>query len=75
MKLRVLKMTQKVDINHVPKFDGSYFNTWKHRLTLVFKIEKLWSIVSSEECLLVEPTAREVAARIPALPTIGVGSI
>ncbi len=33
-----------IDNNHIFKFDGSYFNIWKHRL--IFKIEKLWSIVN-----------------------------
>jgi hypothetical protein len=39
-------MAQKVDINHVTKFDGTYFNKWKHTQTLIFKAEKLWPLVS-----------------------------
>ena len=30
-------MIQEIDINHTFKFDGSYFNIWKHRLTLIFQ--------------------------------------
>jgi hypothetical protein len=29
----------------VGKFDGTYFNVWKHKLTLFLKAEKLWPIV------------------------------
>jgi hypothetical protein len=36
-------------ISHIFKFNGSYFNILKHRLTLIFKIEKLWSIVDGTE--------------------------
>lgn len=67
--------THRIDTSHVTKFDGSYFNIWKHRLTLIFKAEKLWSIVSGDQHLPVAPTAAEVAAGTPALPAIGVGSI
>jgi len=28
-------MNTKIDINHIPKFDGTYFNIWKHELTLL----------------------------------------
>lgn len=58
-------MAQKVDINHIPKFNGSYFNIWKHKLILVFKVEKVWSTISGEECLPVEPTVAKVATKIP----------
>jgi hypothetical protein len=27
----------KIDISHISKFDGFYFNIWKHILTLLFK--------------------------------------
>lgn len=67
--------THKIDISHVTKFDGSYYNIWKHRLTLIFKAEKLWPIVSGSEPLPAAPSAAEVAAGTPALPTTGVGSI
>lgn len=29
--------THKIDINHLTKFDVSYFNVWKDRLTPIFK--------------------------------------
>jgi hypothetical protein len=28
-------MTTKIDTSHVSKFNGSYFNIWKHRLMLI----------------------------------------
>ena len=68
-------MSQKVDISHVPKFNGTYFNIWKHRLTLIFKTEKLWSIVSGVEPLPVAPTAAEITAGSQPLPQTGTGSI
>ena len=68
-------MSQKIDISHVPKFNGTYFNIWKHRLTLIFKIEKLWSIVSGAEPLPVAPTAAKIATGSQLLPATGVGSI
>jgi len=41
-------MSQKVEINHVPKLDGTYFNKQKHKLTLIFKKKKI--VVCSEWC-------------------------
>jgi len=63
--------THKVDISHISKFNGSYFNVWKHRLTLTFKVEKLWPLVSGAEHLPVAPTAAEIAAGANALPQTG----
>ena len=67
--------THKIDISHVTKFNGSYFNIWKHRLTLIFKAEKLWPLVSGNQHLPVAPTAAELAAGALALPLTGAGSI
>ena len=61
-------MTHKVDISHIPKFDGTYFNIWQHRLTLVFKAEKLWFVVSGGEPLPITPNAAQIAAGTPVLP-------
>jgi len=55
----------KIDISHVTKFDGSYFNIWKHRLTLIFKAKKLWPIVSGEQYLLVAPTTSQIVVGTP----------
>ena len=68
-------MTHKVDISHISKFDGTYFNIWQHRLTLVFKAEKLWSVVSGDEPLPITLNAIQIAAGTPALPATGAGSI
>ena len=67
--------THKIDISDVTKFNGSYFNIWKHRLTLIFKVEKLWPLVSGIQPLPMAPTAAELAAGALALPLTGVGSI
>ncbi len=32
-------MSQKIDITNIPKFDGSYFHIWKHRLNCYFKMK------------------------------------
>ncbi len=39
-------MNTKIDISHIPKFDGTYFYIWKHKLTLLFKSKKLWPYVN-----------------------------
>jgi len=67
--------THKVNISHVTKFNGSYFNIWKHRLTLIFKAEKLWPIVNGTQYLPIAVTQAQIAAGIPALLQIGIGSI
>lgn len=67
--------THKIDISHVTKFNGSYFNVWKHRLTLIFKAEKLWSLVSGIEHLPVAPTQVELAAGATILRLTGASSI
>jgi len=36
----------KININHILKFYGFYFNIWKHKLNLLFKSEKLWPFVN-----------------------------
>jgi len=61
----------KIDINHIPKFDGTYFHVWKHKLTLLFKTKKLWSIVNGTETKPIAPTTTRVAA----LPIVGASSI
>ena len=67
--------THKIDISHVPNFNGSYFNIWKHRLTLIFKAEKLWTIVNGTQSSPVAPSAADLAAGANALPLTGAGSI
>jgi hypothetical protein len=53
-------MTQKIDISHIFKFNWSYFNILKHRLILIFKIEKLWSIVDGIEPKPINPTQVQI---------------
>jgi len=40
------KVTNNKDI---PKFDGSYFNVWKHRLSLIMKVKRFMIIVNGLE--------------------------
>lgn len=69
-------MTQKIDLSHINKFDGSFFNIWKHRMTLTFKAEKMWLIVNGEEPLSIAPTTTElVDGTRQALHAEGAGSI
>lgn len=60
--------THKVDISHITKFNGSYFNIWKHRLILIFKAEKLWPLVSENQHLSMALTVKKLVARALALP-------
>ena len=50
----------RIDVSHIPKFDGTYFHIWKHRLTLLFKSERLYSIVSGTEGKPVQPSTAEI---------------
>ena len=61
-------MAQKVDISHVDKFDGSYYNIWQHRLKLIFMTKNLLSVVDGSEIKPVAPSASQIAAGTPALP-------
>ncbi len=63
-----------MDRSHFSKFDGSYFNIWKHRLTFIFKAEKLWLLVDEEEVKPIAPTITQIIIGTP-LPTIGARSI
>lgn len=56
----ILIMTQKIDISHIFKFNGSYFNILKHKLILIFKIKKLWSIVDGTEPKPINPTQVQI---------------
>jgi hypothetical protein len=50
----MISINIKIDINHISKFDGTYFNIWKHGLTLLFKSENygLLSMVRKQHPLL-----------------------
>lgn len=65
----------KTDISHVNKFDGSYFNIWKHKLTLIFKSAKFLPKVSEAKQLLGALIAIKIAFGIPTLPFISLRSI
>ena len=65
----------RIDISHIPKFDGTYFHIWKHRLTLLFKSERLYSIVSGTEGKPVQPSVAEILAGVVVPPANGLGSI
>jgi len=68
-------MAQKIDISHVAKFDGTLYNIWVHRLTLILKAEKLWNIVNGTVPKPLAPTAAQIPAGTTILPAIGAGSI
>jgi len=46
------KVTNNKDI---PKFDGSCFNVWKHRLSLIMKVKRFMIIVNGLERKLKYP--------------------
>jgi hypothetical protein len=59
-------MAQKIDISNVIKFDETFYNIWVHRLTLIFKAEKLWNIVNG---IIQKPIAPIVAQIIVGTPS------
>jgi hypothetical protein len=58
-------MAQKVDRSHVIKFDETFYNIWVHRLTLIFKEEKLWNIING---IIQKPIAPVVSQIIVGTP-------
>lgn len=68
-------MSQKIDTSHVTKFDGTLYNIWVHRLTMILKAEKLWNIVNGTVPKPIAPTAPQIPAGTPTLPAIGAGSV
>jgi hypothetical protein len=42
---------------------------WKHRLTLIFKAEKLWLLVNEKEVKPIAPTITQITIGTPPLPT------
>ena len=68
-------MAHKVDISHIDKFDGSYYNIWQHRLKLIFMMENLFTVVDGSEIKPVAPSAANIVARTQALHVTGAGSI
>ncbi len=56
-------MIQKIlDLNYILKSDGTYFDIWKHRLTVLFKTEKVQSIIASTKIKPIPPKAAQIAA-------------
>jgi len=68
-------MAEEIDISHVTKFDGTFYNIWVRRLTLILKAEKLWDIVNGTVPKLIARTAAQIPAGTPTLPAIGAGNI
>ncbi len=58
--------SNKIDINHVQKFDGSYFHVWKHRFSLIFKQEKHLLII---EGIKAKPIAQIIGCVAQVLAT------
>jgi hypothetical protein len=61
-------MNIEIDINHILKFDGTYFNIWKHTLTLLFKLGKLWHYVNGTHAKPIAPIVAQIAAIATILP-------
>jgi hypothetical protein len=68
-------MNTKIDISHILKFDGTYFNIWKHKLTLLFKFGKIMAYVNGTKAKPIVPIVAQIVARAIVLPAIGIGSI
>lgn len=64
------------DTKDYPKFDGgNYFNSWKHKVSLLLRTHKLWTIVEGTETKPIPPTTAEIARGSVALPRTGAGSV
>jgi len=59
------------DNRNMTKFDGTFFNVWKHHMILLFKAKRFWSIVEGTEPKPKAPTT--IGAQT--LPTTGKGSL
>ena len=55
----------------IPRFEGNYSNVWKHRLTMLLKAKKLWSLVKVPDTNPLQLTSSSAQQ----LPTIGACSI
>lgn len=71
-----MKMTQKIiDLSHIPKFDGTYFHIWKHRLTLFFKTKKVWLSLQVQKSNPITPTTTEIVDGSETFPTTSASSV
>jgi hypothetical protein len=59
--------SSKVNINHLTRFDGNYYHVWKHRVTLIFKQERILAIVDGTKLKHIAPTTTHIVARAQAL--------
>jgi hypothetical protein len=61
------------NLRNATKFDGSYFQVWKHNLKLVLKSDKLFNVVDGTEVL---PTsaAPSLGGTVCHIPATGAGS-
>ncbi len=57
----------KVHTSHLTKFDGNYHHVWKHRVTLIFKQERILAIVDGTKLKHIAPTTTHIVAREQAL--------
>ncbi len=63
------------DISHICKFERTYLNhIWKYKLTLLFKMEKLWLVVNGTKMKLITPIATEIDVNAKTLPKLGARS-
>lgn len=67
--------SNKIDINHVQKFDGSYFHVWKHRLSIIFKQEKHLLIVEGIKAKPIAPTIAQIIANVAQVLATNASSI
>lgn len=60
------------DISHICKFERIYLNRiWKYKLTLLFKMEKLWLVVNGTKMKLITPIVVEIDVSAKTLPALG----
>lgn len=57
----------KVNTSHLTKFDGNYHHVWKHKLTLIFKQERILAIVDGTKLKYIAPTTTHIVARAQVL--------
>ncbi len=63
------------DISHICKFERIYLNhIWKYKLTLLFKMEKLWLVVNGTKMKFTTPIVIEIDVGVRTLLTLGARS-
>jgi len=67
--------SNKIDISHVQKFDGSYFHVWKHKISLIFKQKKHLLIIEGIKAKPIAPTIAQITGNVAQVLATNASSI